>query len=71
MSKRKEPLNTGSFHRLVQKLVKIEIELACRPGDTEAVRARKKARQAYRDALEMALPSPPTHCISVPEFTAN
>ena len=38
--------NAASFNRLVRKLVRAEIAVANRPGDSEAVRARTKARKA-------------------------
>lgn len=72
MAQRKEELNTASFNpasfnRLVRKLVRAEIEAANRPGDTDAVRVRTKARRAYQQALGVALPSPPARCVPVPE----
>ena len=68
IAQRKEELNTASFNRLGRKMVRAEIEAANRPGDTDAARARTKARKAYQQALAMALPSPPARCIPVPEY---
>jgi len=67
MGQRKEELNTASFNRLVRKMVRTEIEAATRPGDTDAVRARTKARKVYQHALGMALPPAPARCTPVPE----
>jgi hypothetical protein len=66
MAQRKE-LDTASFNRLVRKMVRAEIEASNRPGDTDAVRSRTKARKAYQQALAMALPSPPARCVPVSE----
>ena len=71
MAQRKEPLNTDSFNRLVRKLVNAEIEVANRPGDIDAIRARTKARKVYHEALSMALPPPPARCMPVPELASN
>lgn len=71
MAQRKYPMNTDSFNRLVRKLVNAEIEVANRPGDAEAVRARTKARKAYREALDMALPAPPARSVPVPALATN
>ena len=65
MAKHKEPLNTDSFNRLVRKLVNAEVEVANRPGDTDAVRKRTKARKKYHEALGMVLPPPLARCVSV------
>ena len=67
MAQRKMELNTARFNRLVRKMVRAEIEAATRPGDTDAVRARTKARKAYQQALLVALPSAPARCIPIPE----
>lgn len=71
MAQRKEPMNTYSFNRLVRKLVNTEIEVANRPGDSDAMRARTKARKAYREALDMALPAPPARNLPDPAFATN